>query len=389
MKIVVAPDKFKNSLSAAQAGEAIAKGLRRVGAELEIVTVPMADGGEGTVEALVGATKGQLCRVQVCGPLGETVEADYGILGGGEGSKTTAVIEMAAAAGLYLVPPKKRNPLKTTTFGVGELIRDGLQQGCRNFIIGIGGSATNDCGTGMAQALGIKFFDQAGEEITRAMAGELLGEVANLDISGLAAELKGCTFTVASDVKNPLLGPQGASQVYARQKGANDRDIAVLEGNMSNIIGRIEAVLGKKVRDIPGAGAAGGIGAGLVSFLGARIEPGIDIVIRYSKFQEIISSADLIITGEGQIDGSTVAGKTIAGIAEAASKCSVPVICLGGSLGEDYQRVMELEAVKAVFSICPGPISLDQALKEGGELLADTAEQVLRLALALPGKNTY
>jgi len=388
MKIVVAPDKFKNSLTAAQAGEAIAKGLRRVEAEVEIVTVPMADGGEGTVEALVGARKGRFCRAQVCGPMEEKVEAEYGILGDREGSSKTAVIEMAAAAGLYLVPLEKRNPLKTTTFGVGELIKDAVQQGCRNFIIGIGGSATNDCGTGMAQALGVKFFDQAGREITKAMTGELMGEVANLDIAGLSMELKECTFTVASDVKNPLLGPQGASQVYARQKGANDRDIEILERNMSNIIGRIERVLGKKVRDISGAGAAGGIGAGLISFLEARIEPGVDIVIRYSNFKEIIRSADLIITGEGQIDGTTVLGKTIAGIAAAAGKCSVPVICLAGALGENYQRVLDLEAVKAVFSICPGPVSLEKALKEGGELLADTAEQVLRVVLALPGKIT-
>ena len=381
MKIVVAPDSFKGSQTATQACSAIAAGLRRASDKVEIVSIPMADGGEGTVEALVESTGGKLKNAIVCGPSGEKITANYGILGETTTAGPTAVIEMAAAAGLPLVPSEKRNPLKTTTYGVGQLITDAYDQGCRDFIIGIGGSATNDCGTGMAQALGVKFFDRQGGEITAPMTGELMGKVGSLDISILLPELARCSFTVACDVKNLLLGPQGASFVYARQKGANDEIIEILEANMMNIIGFVEGAAGKQIRDIPGSGAAGGLGAGLLAFLKARLEPGIDIVMRYSRFAERISSADLIITGEGQIDGTTVAGKTIAGIASVAEQYSKPVIALAGSLGDGYQKVLDLPAVMAVLSICPGPITLDEAMRRGGELLADTAEQALRLIL--------
>ena len=213
-----------------------------------------------------------------------------------------------------------------------------------------------------------------------------MGKVGSLDISTLLPGFAQCSFTVACDVKNPLLGPQGASFIYARQKGANDEIIEILEANMMNIIGLVEGATGEQVRDIPGSGAAGGLGAGLLAFLNARLEPGIDIVMRYSRFAERIRSADLIITGEGQIDGTTVAGKTIAGIAAVAEQYSKPVIALAGSLGDGYQKVLDLPAVMAVLSICPGPISLDEAMRRGGELLADTAEQALRLVL-LGGSN--
>ena len=386
MKIVVAPDSFKGSHTAAQACSAIAEGLRRASNKVEIVSIPMADGGEGTVEALVESTGGKLQNAIVCGPSGEKITAHYGILGETTTAGPTAVIEMAAAAGLPLVPSDKRNPLKTTTYGVGQLIIDAYDQGCHDFIIGIGGSATNDCGTGMAQALGAKFFDWQGGEITAPMTGELMGKVGSLDISTLLPGFAQCSFTVACDVKNPLLGPQGASFIYARQKGANDEIIEILEANMMNIIGLVEGATGEQVRDIPGSGAAGGLGAGLLAFLNARLEPGIDIVMRYSRFAERIRSADLIITGEGQIDGTTVAGKTIAGIAAVAEQYSKPVIALAGSLGDGYQKVLDLPAVMAVLSICPGPISLDEAMRRGGELLADTAEQALRLVL-LGGSN--
>ncbi|MCK4628538.1 MAG: glycerate kinase [Sedimentisphaerales bacterium] len=381
MKIVVAPDSFKGSQTATQACSAIAAGLRRASDKVEIVSIPMADGGEGTVEALVESTGGKLQIATVRGPSGEKITANYGILGETTTAEPTAVIEMAAAAGLPLVPSDKRNPLKTTTYGVGQLIMDAYDQGCRDFIIGIGGSATNDCGTGMAQALGARFFDRQGKEITESMTGELMGKVGSLNFSNLPAWLSQCSFTVACDVKNPLLGPRGASFVYARQKGANDEIIEILEANMMNIIGFVEGATGKQVRDIPGSGAAGGLGAGLLAFLNAQLEPGIDIVIRYSRFAERIRSADLIITGEGQIDGTTVAGKTIAGIAALAEKYSKPLIALAGSLGDGYQKVLELPAVMAVLSICPGPITLDEAMGRSGELLGNAAEQALRLIL--------
>lgn len=386
MKIVIAPDSFKGSLGAADVCRAIASGLRRVVADAEIINLPMADGGEGTVDALTMSTGGQLRRVEVCGPLGKTVEAVYGILGPqpdqgvSNGIASTAVIEISAAAGLTLVPVKKRNPLYTTTFGVGQIILNALDQNCRNFIIGIGGSATTDCGTGMAQALGVKFLDKAGREITEPMTGERMGHVFALDNSRLDPRLPECHFAVACDVENPLLGPNGASYVYASQKGAGEMDIEVLEANMAYIIGFIEKMASKVVRDMPGAGAAGGLGAGLSAFLDARLERGIEIVMRYCRFDQQIRGADLIITGEGRIDGQTVYGKTIAGIAAAARAQDIPIIALAGSLGADARKVLDI-GVTALFSICPGPISLVQAMQQTPELLADTVEQTMRLML--------
>jgi len=335
----------------------------------------MADGGEGTVEALVLSTEGRLREVNVRGPLGEELKAAYGQITG-----KTAVIEMASAAGLSLVPDGKRNPLHTTTYGLGQMIIDGLDQGCRDFVIGIGGSATNDCGCGMAQAMGVRFFDSSGSEITEAMTGELMGKVASVDMSCCDERIKDATFVVACDVTNPLLGPNGASHTYGPQKGADDESVEILEKNMRYIIELIENESGRKVRGTAGAGAAGGLGAGLLAFCDARLEPGIDIIMRYNRFVERIESADLIITGEGRIDATTASGKTISGIARAAEGKSIPVIVLAGSIGPGAQEVLNI-GVTVMMPICTGPMTEAEAMAGAEKLLADTAEQAMRLVM--------
>ncbi len=376
MRVVVAPDSFKGSLTAVEACQAITEGLFRVLTDVEIIEIPMADGGEGTVEALVACTGGQKHQITALGPLGQEIAACYGILGNCESTEgKTAVIEMAAAAGLSLVPPEKRNPLYTTTYGLGQLILDALARGCGNFIVGIGGSSTNDCGTGMAQAMGAKFFDDNGCEIAEPMNGSLMGKVKSIDTTCLGPRIKQCCFTAACDVTNRLLGPNGASAVYGPQKGADKKTVRILEDNMTRIIDLIEQQVGKKVRDEAGAGAAGGLGAGLMAFLGAGLEPGIDIVMRYSRFEKRIKSADLIITGEGRVDGTTISGKTISGIANVAERNSVPVIVVAGSVGPGSEKLLG-KAVKSIVPICSGSVSLEEAMRQAGRFLTDAAERV-------------
>ena len=358
-------------------------GVRRVVGEAELLEIPMADGGEGTVEALVAATGGELRSVKVSGPLGGEVEAIYGILGdaGVRESETvrTAVIEMASAAGLVLVAPGLRNPLKTTTYGVGQLILDGLEQGCRDFLIGIGGSATNDGGCGMGQALGARFFDVDGQEIPEKLTGGLMGEVGLVEVSRIDRRIAQSRFMVACDVENPLLGANGASYVYGPQKGADEGILQVLETNMAHIMGLIEGETGRRVRDIPGAGAAGGLGAGLMAFLGGELGRGIEIVMRYCHFAERIRGSRLVLTGEGRIDRSTAFGKTISGIAMEAAKQSIPVIALGGTIVEGGETLYDV-GVSAVMPICSGPMSLAEAMEGGAELLERAAEQAVRIA---------
>ena len=384
MKIIVAPDSFKGSLTARQAAAAIASGLRRVVPDAEIIEIPLADGGEGTVDALVAATGGQIRTVSVTGPLAEPVEAAYGIIpaqpSGPAGGKKTAVIEMAAAAGLPLVPPERRNPLNTTTYGLGELILDALEQHCESFIIGIGGSATNDCGTGMAQALGVVFKDRSGGPITEPMTGRTMGSVAAIDITQMSGALAAADFQVACDVQNPLLGPQGATRIYGPQKGAGPETLEILESNMQHIANLIEQTTSRRVQTLPASGAAGGLGAGLVAFLGAKARPGIDLVMMTCGFSEKLAGASLIITGEGRIDGQTVFGKTISGICGQAKRQAVPVVALAGEVGDGVEKVLGLP-VCAVLSIVPGPMGLEEAVREAARLLADAAEQAMRLVL--------
>ena len=370
MKLVLAPDSFKGSLSSNGVASAMEKGVKQVMPEAQTVKIPMADGGEGTVDALVHATRGSFRTTTVMGPLGEPVEAGWGVLGDGE----TAVIEMAAASGLPLVPVEKRNPLETTTYGTGQLIAEAVKQGCRKIIVGIGGSATTDFGTGMAQALGIRFLRADGSEITEPMNGRLMGEVAEIDASGLPPELAQTQIYVACDVDNPLLGPRGAVYVYSPQKGADARMCEILEANMAHIADVVARDF-VDVRNLSGAGAAGGLGGGLVAFLNARLKPGITLVMDACRFRERIRGADLVLTGEGRIDDQTAHGKTIAGVAGAAREQGIPVIALAGSMDAE-SAILARIGVAAAFSICNKPMSLEQAMRDAAALITNATRQI-------------
>jgi glycerate kinase len=335
MKIVIAPDSFKGNLDAAQVADAIAAGIREVLPEAEIIKVPMADGGEGTVRALVAATGGRLLQQEVTEPLGGKVKAEFGIIES-EG-RLTAVIEMAAASGLPLVPPAKRNPLLTTTYGTGELIRAGLDQGCREFIIGIGGSATVDGGAGMAQALGVELLDERGNQI--GLGGGALKQLRRISLERIDPRVKAAKFIVACDVKSPLLGPTGAAYCYGPQKGATPQMVRILEEALAYYAGVIVREIGKDLKDLPGTGAAGGLGVSLLAFFDAVLKPGIEIVIEATHLEEKLRGANLVITGEGRIDSQTAQGKTPVGVAQLAKKYRIPVIALAGEIAPDAEIV--------------------------------------------------
>lgn len=380
MRVVIAPDSFKGSATAREVATAIAAGLRRVAPDLDVVICPMADGGEGTVEALVDATGGRLLTATVTGPLGEKVSAAYGLLGDGE----TAVIEMAAAAGLPLVPPDRRDPRITTTFGVGELVARALDQGARRLILGIGGSATNDGGAGFAQALGARLLDAAGRPLPP--GGAAVARLDRIDASGLDPRLRQVRCFVACDVDNPLTGPRGAAAVFGPQKGATrDRDMVTeLDAALARFAEVVARDLGVDVADRPGAGAAGGLGAGLLAFCNAELRPGVEIVIDATGLRAKLAGASLVITGEGRLDGQTLAGKTPFGVLRAARQVcgpAVPVLILAGSVGAGAEALYPHGAT-ALVPIAPGPITLEDAVARTSELLADTAERCLRLLLA-------
>jgi len=372
MRIVIAPQSLKGSLTAAEAGLAIAQGARAVFPQAEIVIVPVADGGEGTVQALVDATGGKIVYQEVTGPLGEAVTAFYGILGDGR----TAAIEMAACAGLPLVPLERRDPRITTTFGVGELILAALEQGSRRFIIGIGGSATNDGGAGMAQALGASLTTGEGWDIAR--GGVALSTLEHISIDKMDKRLQGCTFEVACDVNNPLTGPGGAAAIYGPQKGATPAMVVELDKALAHYADVIEHDIGPAVRDVPGAGAAGGLGAGLMVFLHAALRPGAQIVLEAVKLEEQISQADLVITAEGQLDAQTAYGKSVGAVAALAKRYGLPVLALAGSLGENYRAVYDL-GVDAMAVLPSKPMTLDYAMEHAAQLAADATERALRL----------
>lgn len=372
MKIVVAPDSFKGSLTAVQVGEAIRRGLLRAMPEAEVVVKPMADGGEGTLRCLLDATGGQLVRTTVKDPLGREIPADFGILGDGQ----TCVIEMAAASGLPLVEENRRNPLHTTTYGFGQLIRAGLDHGCRRFLLGLGGSATNDGGAGMLQALGFQLLDEQGEPI--GFGGGELGRVARIETAGADPRLTACHFTVACDVSNPLVGPSGASHVFGPQKGATPEMVRQLDANLRHLANLMEKTTGVAVHDVPGAGAAGGVAGALLAFLRATLRPGIDMVMEAVRLEEAVCEADLVITGEGQVDAQTAQGKTPCGVAELAKRHHVPVIVLAGSIGSGIEWLYA-RGVTAVFSIVNGPMPLAEAMSRAPELLESVAEQVMRI----------
>lgn len=369
MKIVIAPDSFKESLSAMQVAEAIEQGFREIYPNAEYIKLPMADGGEGTVESMVAATHGQIIPVTVAGPLGLPVEAFFGITGDGE----TAIIEMAAASGLHLVPPEKRNPLLTGTFGTGELILAALDRGARKIIIGIGGSATNDGGAGMMQALGVRLRDAQGNELCA--GGAALAELAEIDVSQLDARLAQCDILVACDVDNPLCGERGASAVFGPQKGATPGQVMQLDAALRHYGEQLERISGKDVISVAGAGAAGGMGASLFGLLHARLQPGVEIVTEALRLAEAVQGADLVITGEGRIDSQTIYGKTPIGVARVAKRFQVPVIALAGGMTTDY-GVVHQHGLDAVFSVLNRIQTLPEALEKAGENISVTARNV-------------
>ncbi|MGQ3477300.1 glycerate kinase [Paenibacillus sp. TY11] len=369
---VLAPDSFKESMTAKEVCIAMEKGLRKVYPAAHYVHVPMADGGEGTVQSLVDATGGQIRYIEVTGPLGEPTTAAYGLLGDG----TTAAIEMASASGIHLVNKNNKNPLKTTTYGTGELIRECLNQGIRKIIIGIGGSATNDGGTGMAEALGARFLDAQGNTLPR--GGGSLGELASVDISSLDDRLQRVQLIVACDVTNPLCGEHGASHVFGPQKGATSEMVQQLDANLAHYADVVKRQLGKDVRDLPGAGAAGGLGAGLLIFTQATLQKGIEIVIEYTGLKQKLATADIVLTGEGGIDFQTKFGKTPYGVAQAAKQSGKKVIAVAGYIGEGIDTLYK-EGIDAVFGIVPGASELGKLLVEGPQNVERTCENIARV----------
>jgi glycerate kinase len=376
MKIIIAPDSFKGSLTAKEAASAMARGIRAIAPNAEIDIIPLADGGEGTLEALVAATHGQFKQVTASDPLGRSINGHYGVLGDGK----TIVIEMAAVSGLLLLKENERNPLFTTTYGTGQLIREALDSGCRELILGIGGSSTNDCGAGMAQALGVRFFRNDKTEILDKICGKLLGDVAAIDDSRIHPAVRSAHITVACDVRNPLLGENGCTYVYAPQKGAEPEIVKQLEKNMTSFIHIAEKTVNRSVRDIPGAGAAGGLGAGLMLFLGAKLQPGIDIVMDACGFSERIKDADFILTGEGKIDSQTAFGKTIAGIAARAKLRKISVIAFAGEV-ENTDNLYQ-SGVTSYYSITPKTMTLEQSMTNAATLLQNAVERVMRETLS-------
>jgi glycerate kinase len=374
MKIIVAPDSFKGSLSAVNAAHFIEAGIKNAESEIEVIKIPMADGGEGTVEAVITAVGGEIRHCAVTGPLGNEVDSFYGILSDGK----TAIIEMAAASGLTLVPQELRNPMITTSYGTGELIKKAVEAGCSRLIIGIGGSSTNDGGMGMAQALGVRFFDDRGNEL--GMGGLQLNKIFRIDISNML-DFTNVEVTVACDVKNPLCGPEGASAVFGPQKGATDEMVTELDNGLRNFADKIRETSGKSITNIPGSGAAGGMGGGLVAFLDAFLQPGINIMKDLLKLEAQIKNADLVITGEGRTDSQTLYGKVPFGIAQIAKQYGIPVICISGSIGSKVDQLYDY-GITGIFSIIDQPMSLSDAMDNAGPMLQNTTGNIIRMIKA-------
>jgi glycerate kinase len=382
MKIILAPDKFKGSLTAPDAARAMARGVLAACPSAALDLVPMADGGEGTVEALVAATGGTFREATVTGPLGEPVVARFGVLGDGR----TAVMEMASASGLVLVPHERRDPLRATTHGTGELVRAALDLGARTIIVGIGGSATNDGGAGLAQALGARLLDNEGTELPP--GGAALARIARIDAAMLDPRLTSTEIRVACDVANPLCGPTGASAVYGPQKGATPEMVARLDAALAHFARIIRRDMGLDVAELPGAGAAGGLGAGLVAFAGGRLTPGIDLVIDAVGLRQRLTRADLCLTGEWCLDASSAFGKTAVGVARLARELGVPCLALAGMIGAGAEAVLD-QGIDAYASIAPGPGPLDEAIAEVENRLGRATEQFVRAFLAGRGSEHH
>lgn len=369
MKIVIAPDSYKESLSALEVATQIELGFKEVFPDAEYVKVPMADGGEGTVQAMVEATQGRKLEVEVTDPLGQCITGFYGLTGEGR----TAMIEMAAASGLALVPPAQRNPNITTSYGTGELIIAALDAGARHLILGIGGSATNDGGAGMLQALGVQLLDAQGVELAR--GGAPLAQLARIDMSGLDMRLAECQIEVACDVDNPLTGERGASAIFGPQKGATPDMVQSLDAGLKHFAAIIERDLGVAVDAVAGAGAAGGMGAAMMAFLKGQLRPGCEIIARAVGLEAAVRDADLVITGEGRIDQQTIFGKTPFGVATVAKQFGKPVIGIAGGLGANAQVVHE-HGIDAIFSVLSRICTLQDALAEAEHNVRSSARNI-------------
>jgi glycerate kinase len=373
MRIVIAPNAFKGSLSALEAATAIGEGIRIAIPDADLVLVPIADGGDGTVDALVAATQGERRSLRVRGPLGDPVDAEYGLIEGG----SAAVVEMAKAAGLALVPKEKRDPRVTTTYGVGELLQHAYDGGARHFIVGIGGSATNDGGAGMAQALGYHLLDDRGLELPP--GGLALKRLARIHVGGVHANWKETEVDVACDVTNPLTGPRGASAVYGPQKGATPEMVAELDAALHHFAEIIRRDLGVDVEPLPGAGAAGGLGAGLVAFTAARLAPGAEMVMAALNLDQRLTGADLVVTGEGRLDSQTARfGKGPAAVARHARAAGIPVVAIGGSFADETELRLLFDGLEATVV---EPSSLDEAIAQARPLLVRAATRVMWLVL--------
>lgn len=370
MNIVIAPDSFKECLSAKEVAVNMALGVRKVFPDAIIREIPISDGGEGVLETLLNGVGGQKISVSVMDPLKRTITAEYGILK----DDKTAVIEMAKASGLELLTEQEKNPLISTTFGTGQLIQNALDKGCTKIIIGIGGSATNDGGAGMVRALGAKFLNDKGEEIKD--GGGSLNELHKIDLSNFDKRIQHCEIVVACDVSNPLTGVNGASMVYGSQKGGSKNDLEFLDGNLAHYANIIKSDLGADVSNIPGAGAAGGTGAGLMAFLNGQLLNGIALILQTLKVEEFIKLADLVFTGEGKIDEQTLHGKTISGIASMAKKHKVPVFVLTGKIGDGIDEMYNI-GVSAVFSIVNQPMELKEAIYRAPVLIQDCTKNIM------------
>jgi len=373
MKVTIAIDSLKGSLSSLEAGSAIREGILRAKPDAEVTVRPLADGGEGTTEALVMGMNGRMEKVTVTGPHGRAVEAEYGIAG------STAIIEMSAAAGITMVSGEEKNPLHTTTYGVGEMIKDAISRGCRKFIIGIGGSATNDCGIGMLQALGFGILDEEGKAVPYGAEGAR--DAVSIDLTGAIPELSECSFRVACDVNNPLTGENGCSAIYGPQKGATPEMVAEMDGWIADYAKLVQDAIPGTDPDYPGSGAAGGLGFALRNFLGGKLEPGIGIVLDETKLEDYVKDADIVVTGEGRLDAQTVMGKAPSGVADLAKKHGATVIAFAGSVTEDATACNE-KGIDAFFPILRRICTLDEAMDSAAAAanMADTAEQVFRLA---------
>lgn len=371
MKIIIASDSFKGSFSTFEVADAIEKGIRKVNKEATIIKIPVADGGEGTVDALVLGTGGRYEEVNVIGPLGTETTAKIGIL-----KDNVAVIEMASASGLPLLKKSELNPLVTTTFGTGQMIKAALDLGCGKILIGLGGSATNDGGVGMAQALGVSFKNKFGEEI--GFGGRELIHIHDIDIANLDKRIHETEIIIMSDVTNPLCGKNGASYIYGPQKGATKEIIELLDQHLSHYALVLKEKLGKDVKEVKGAGAAGGLGAGILAFCNGIMSPGIDKVLEVSGLNEHLNGADLVITGEGRIDYQTIYGKVPVGVGIKSLSKNVPVVAIVGSIGEGASEVYS-HGINAIFDIINKPMSLTDAMESVSPLLEQAAENVMRL----------